>query len=111
MTRQEYLNAYDGTDKAHRVYYGQFVNKTVKALVTNGIGLDALVASQDPHFNDIPLAVWDNVGIALQYRSGVRAQFQRLGDFVTPSGLVCILKEAARQIVEDHNRPTKRSTP
>ena len=49
----------------------------------------------DPHFNDIPLATWDRIGF--MYR-GLGPEFEKLGDFMSSAGLVCVLKEAARQV-------------
>lgn len=42
-------------------YYDQFVNDQILAYVEGTIGFDRIVNSKDPHFNDIPLRLWDNI--------------------------------------------------
>lgn len=111
FTRKDYMN------KActHREYYGQFVNDGVIRLVLHRIGRKAILGSTDPHFNDIPLHRWDALcGFDGRPYSGgtftggavyplVAAKFKELGQHVSPSDLLCVLKEAARQIKEDHD--------
>ncbi len=96
MTRQEYLieNTRDG---AHREYYGQFVDQSTINRVCRSIGKGRIKASTDPHFNDIPLGTWDRLGIN---STTLQAKMKALGDYPTAAGLVCIAKEAARQIAE-----------
>lgn len=92
-TRKEYL------DKkcTHAEFYGQFVNESVKRYVLSGIGKDAILNSNDENFNDIPLSMWDAIGPRLL----LPISFKSIGDITTLSGLVCIAKEAARQIKEE----------
>lgn len=104
MTRKEYIEApytndADATAR-HRAYYGQFVTPGVRAMVLRAIGEAALLASKDPHFNDIPLKWRDALMPVWPFKlaKAVRAQ----GDYPTLAGAVCIAKEAARQIVEAH---------
>ena len=90
-----------GADKskrmaAHRRYYGQFVTSGTISRVVNAIGADVLRASKDPHFNDIPLALWDRLVPGLPGSGG----FSKAGDYYTASGGVCLAKEAARQWLE-----------
>lgn len=87
MTREEYMNAVDKA-AAHRQYYGQFVSDTVRQVVASRIGRAAILASTDPHFNDIPLKRWDDLYPVL-HRAGWSL-----------SDVVCTAKEAARQIKE-----------
>lgn len=99
MTRQEYLSFAadrEAAQAAHRRYYGQFVNQRTIDYVVRAIGSDALLASTDPHFNDIPLSKWDN----LVPRLPLAASLRDAGDYMTLCGGVCIAKEAARQYVE-----------
>ena len=93
FTRKQYLNG----ECTHRQYYGQFVNAGTKARVLSGIGLEALKKSTDPHFNDIPLNKWDNLVLHCPGSSG----FAKAGDYYTLAGGVSLLKEAARQILDD----------
>ena len=91
FTRADYL-----ADKCtHQQYYAQFVSEVAKNLVARHIGLDRIKASKDPHFNDIPLARWDQIA-----HGGIpRAiAFKDVGDTSTLAGNVCIAKEAARQL-------------
>jgi len=97
MTRKEYLDAEDQR-KAHRQYYGQFVTEQHKSLVLNRIAdIQKLKASKDSSFNDIPLVLWDRIAAQSICPS---ERMRSVGDFPTLSGGVCILKEAARQLIE-----------
>lgn len=107
LTRKSYL---DG-EVTHREYYAQFITKSMIQDVKTMIGVDAIKASKDEHLNDIPLKQWDSL-------SGTRFEMGRLvnrplipksfgdlvrsvGDNVSPSTLVCVYKEIARQIQEN----------
>ena len=96
-TRAEYMedSKTDGL-AAHRRYYGQFVTDGTKFRVLQSIGLDRLMQSTNPHFNDIPLPLWDRLTPKLPGSEG----FAKAGDYYTLSNGVCLAKEAARQIVE-----------
>lgn len=96
-TRAEYMkdSQTDGA-AAHRRYFGQFVTTGTKHWVLSAIGLDRLKASTDPHFNDIPLALWDKLTPQLPGSAG----FAKAGDYYTLANGVCLAKEAARQIIE-----------
>lgn len=92
----------------HRIYWGQFVTEGVKKLVLQHIPKEELMASVDPHFNDIPLQMWDQMHAwvpqhvkraiaesnATMYAPGTQGRFFSLSD------MTCLLKEAAQQIVE-----------
>ncbi len=92
FTRKQYINK----ECTNEQYYGQFVNAGTKARVLSGIGLDALKKSTDPHFNDIPLHKWDG----LVANCPGSAAFSKAGDYYTLAGGICLLKEAARQVLE-----------
>ena len=92
FTRKQYINK----ECTHEQYYGQFVTDGTKARVLSGIGLDALKKSNDPHFNDIPLHEWDG----LVANCPGSAAFSKAGDYYTLAGGICLLKEAARQVLE-----------
>lgn len=90
-TRQDYLNG----KVSHQDYYGQYVDEIVKRDVLWTISKDKILSSEDDDsFNDIPLRYWDS----LPAWSIVAAKMRKRGDFLTPAGLVCVAKEAARQI-------------
>ena len=91
-TRKDYMS-----DKCtHEEYYGQLVTQRMKEHVARAIP-QGIARSTDPAFNDIPLATWDRIGS--MYHS-LGPEFKKLGDFMSASGLVCTLKEAARQVKE-----------
>ena len=101
-TQQQYMN----NECTHREYYAQFVTQRIRKIVADRIGKDAILASTDEHFNDIPLREWDAVIGFSDYRPsinntlGLAAHFRECGDCVSASGLTCVMKEAARQIKE-----------
>ena len=94
--RHDYVNG----KVTHRDYYGQFVTPEAKAIVTASIPVERLIASTDRHFNDIPLQKWDRMPAP----RSLNEKMKRCGDYLTLAGKVCILKEAAQQIVEDTKR-------
>lgn len=121
MTRKQYMEESskvfrEGGDtmEVHRRYYAQFVNESTVSAVSRHIGLDRLLASTDPHFNDIPLREWDSLcGFTV-----VGSRVMRFGPPAFPYGhywkevgdsgpalsdFGCIAKEAARQAVEQAN--------
>lgn len=98
ITRQQYLNK----QATHEEYYSQFVTPFIKKIVENHIGLDKIKDSNDHHFNDIPLRLWDNASNWLKYYPTVFNQLKEAGDYATLAGLVCILKQAARELKEEN---------
>lgn len=113
FTRKDYMAA--PSPEAHRRYYAQFVTPAVLQLVRSRIGGKTIKQSTDPHFNDIPLSRWDALESSLRLlclscmgdingpvsvnATGQRSISWSLGD------AVCIAKEAARQIKDDHTTP------
>lgn len=86
---------------AHRRYYAQFVTPYVLSLVRARIGVDRIKASTDRHFNDIPLRLWDQLHPALvQGVANIGAKINGAGFGVSLSDIVCVAKEAAKQIKE-----------
>ena len=91
FTRKDYMS-----DKCtHAEYYGQLVTQGMKDHIVRAIP-QALAKSVDPVFNDIPLSTWDRLGMAYSLRD----EFKALGDIKSDAGMVCVLKEAARQVKE-----------
>lgn len=90
-TRKQYMNG----ECTFREYYSQFVNEAVKSQVLLTIGKEALLKSKDGHLNDIPLKKWDRI------RPHTLNRLHEAGDSPTLAGAVCIVKEAARQIIEE----------
>ena len=91
-TRKDYMSH----KCTHAEYYGQLVTQGMKEHVARAIP-QALAKSTDPHFNDISLTTWDRLGMMY----GLRSEFKELGDFRSKAGIVCVLKEAARQVKEE----------
>lgn len=94
FSRKEYMDR----KCSHREYYAQFVDESVRKLVASTIGIERIRKSKDEHLNDIPLKNWDTV--AFNIHKGVYEKMKLAGDFRSNAGDTCILKEAARQIVE-----------
>lgn len=78
-------------------YYGQFVSDWTVAYVVSHIGEEALLNSNNPHLNDIPLAKWDK----LTARMPVAIRFADAGEIPSLGVLVCIAKTAARRYIEE----------
>ena len=93
MTRKEYIA---NSSELHRQYNAQFVNNSIKVAVKNYFGIDALLNSNDKHLNDIPLEQWDSVGT--RFKSHLNKEMKKQGDFVSMAGIVCVMKEAAKQL-------------
>jgi hypothetical protein len=90
----------------HREYYAQFVDNQVLNIVASMVGVRTICESTDEHLNDIHLAVWDHTAMALTRacRAVSRSRFEEMGDIATQSGVVCVAKEAARQIRDDNRK-------
>lgn len=119
MTREEYLAI---NPSPHREYWGQFVNEGVKKKVLSEIGLERLMKSKDIHLNDIPMKKWDWLGgFIMGIHNGTQEVMMRpqtpydllpvdfkllkkMGEGVSPASMVCIYKEAGRQIIEENGR-------
>lgn len=82
---------------SHEEYYAQFVTPDIIRKVKRFIGVVAIKNSRDRSFNDIRMRRWDV--ITMPYET--QELMSMVGDFLTPAGKVCILKEAARQIKEE----------
>lgn len=52
--------------------------------------------SKDKHFNDIPLSVWDNIGLCYFDDRVCRDVFKARGDLWSRAGMVCALKRQAK---------------
>lgn len=106
MTREEYLNTGETREErtaAFAAYYAQYVTPAVRALVVSRIGFPALFESRDHHFNDIRFESWDKLESAC--RSLVSTTMLKAnGEMWSRSSSVCILKVAARQIVDLHTK-------
>lgn len=98
FTRKDYM---DGRCD-HRRYYAQFVTPAVFRMVERRFTAERLVRCSDQsYFNTIPLHQWDMMVPTLE-RMVDRRLMKELGEGWSLGTGVCILKEAARQIVENH---------
>lgn len=103
FTRSDYMEK----RCSHRAYYGQFVSSHVKQLVVDRIGLPRLMASKDEHLNDIPLQLWDSFWVShtpsmhIKPPLTIGALLREAGEGNSASTGTCILKEAARQVIEE----------
>lgn len=97
FTREDYLNK----RCTHRQYYSQFVTDSIKQTVLRAFSIDKLVSSykEDDHLNSIPLQSWDMIA----YKPLLKIPMKSCGDYLTKAGAVCIFKEAAYQIIEEHD--------
>ena len=80
----------------HQDYYGQFVTVALKQSVLRSIGFDRIIESRDEYFNNIPLAEWDRCNIP----SDAMDKMKEAERYISKCNMVCLLKEAARQIKE-----------
>ena len=64
-TRKDYMDGLKEMDgKArHDLYYAQFVTPAVVNRVLSDVSIKQIMQSEDPHFNDIPLRIWDHLGL------------------------------------------------
>lgn len=91
FTRSQYMNR----QCSHRQYYSQFVGENTKRTVKAAFG-DRLEKSTDEHFNDIGLSAWDILPQAYDISLVKKYNYN-----LTLSDRVCIMKEAARQVLEE----------
>lgn len=82
--------------KHHNDFYAQFVSEAHKRAILEFIGRDAIVASRDPHFNDIPLAKWDRLPRILNAE-----KVKALGGNLSISTFTCVYKQAARHLQKE----------
>lgn len=97
FTRKDYLDK----NCNHREYYSQFVTEYIKSIVASKFGLEKLQKAyrQDKNLNTISLDQWDHLTHRLP--RSVAASLKEHGDYLTLAGGVCILKEAAKQLVTE----------
>jgi len=109
-TRKNYLADQCTFDE----YYDQFVSEKTKREVLQHINLTDVLNSKDIHLNDIPMKKWNGIsgfrfsGGKLVTRPMIRhdlvKKIRSFGDTITPSVMVCIYKQSARQLQKDHTK-------
>ena len=116
FTREEYLgySTLDGSYSkerawdAHCRYYSQFDCGALRSCVP--FKIERLLGSTDKYFNDLPLKAWDNAVQAIPVFVWKHVNAACSG--TTPKGYyrwslsdgVCLLKQAARNMVQEHER-------
>ena len=96
-TRKQYLN----NKCTFEEYYSQLVSESTKKTVLNYFSKEELekMYKKDNHFNSVSLDIWDNIGAIANRRENLSSKFKELDDYCTLAGLVCVVKTAARQII------------
>ncbi len=106
FTRAQYLNK----ECTHREYWAQFVTAGMKSMVARNFSLERLQRSQNEYFNDVTvLSDWDimrgNTFAMLDLKKWREIQYPEYTDPTSigwsMSDNTCLLKEAARQLVEE----------
>jgi hypothetical protein len=108
--RQEYME----NKVTHREYYGQYVTEDIKQMVVKRFSVEELkdALEYDEHLNNIPLRNWDILAsIFTLYLNIFREQLKKNGDDYSLAGGVCILKEAAKQVVEENTTAEEKLNP
>lgn len=121
LTRADYMAAL----VTHSEYYAQFVTEATRRHVTQRFSADELTEAltKDKHLNSIALQHWDRltwhpVDPTQRWSAGFNDRFyssipydeqvvKRVGEISSRAVLVCIAKEAARQIVDRHTQNQK----
>ena len=96
ISRKQYTKG----EFTHREYYAQYVGDHERNLVLKKLGLKRLEKHFQADFQDdrIELSEWDALMPFIQ------PDFRSRDDFPTIAGLVCVLKEAALQVVEQEKQ-------
>jgi hypothetical protein len=103
-TRQQYL----ANECTHDEYYRQFVDDFILHIVEQVFTLPVLrtAYAEDPVFNTIPLKRWDTLTSTIFYYSKCQDKLKQSGDTFSLGTGVCILKAAAKILVEQHSQRT-----
>lgn len=105
FTRKQYLNK----ECTHSEYYAQFVTEGMRKMVIQRITLERLQRSTRESFNDIPMLNWDAMK-DMTFRMLDQKKWREIQypEYTDPRSIgwsycdnVCLLKEAARQLVEE----------
>ena len=101
ITREDFVS---GKNTFHE-YYGQFVTEAIKRDVLSKISMEELLKSTDPHLNDIALKRWEKIPAYVNY-----AAIRATGDVnaQTISNFICVVKTAAKQLIESHHENNKK---
>ncbi len=106
FTRQDYLDH----RVSHEEYYSQFVTDYIKKCVQAHFGIDELARAHqgDRYFDNIPLNQWDAIALIPDtWNKDFQEKMLAIGDFISLGTRVWVLKEAARQLVEERNKESQ----
>lgn len=101
-------------EQAHREYYAQFVTPEIVRAVAAKFGSN-LFKSNDPYLNDVvpikphnyrgdTLGAWDLLALNLNLSTKLNNKLRACNDFYSQDCGVCVLKEAARQIIDNQKK-------
>ena len=101
ITREDFVS---GKNTFHE-YYSQFVTEAIKRAVLRQITMEKLLESTDPDLNDIALKRWEVIPANVNY-----AAIRAAGDVnaQTISNFICVVKTAAKQLIESHHENNKK---
>ncbi len=94
FTRKDYLEG----RCSHRDFYGQIVERAGLVFPSDHALVQRARRSTDPHYNDIPLALWGSAAVSA--KPAITRALKETGDFWSLAGGVCTIKEAVRRVVE-----------
>ena len=90
-------------DISHHDYYMSIANRLgMGHEVIGGKVMDRVRKSADPHYSDIPLEEWDNIGYRVFGNPGslgINKAFKWADDRDSLAGRVCLLKAIAREAI------------
>ena len=105
-SRQDYLNHQVSLEE----YYGQFVTDYIKRCVQAHFGIEMIACAYqgNRYFDNIPLNQWDAITLIPDtWNKDFQEKMLATGDFISLGTRVWVLKEAARQLVEERNRESR----
>lgn len=100
FTRYDYLSQ----QCSHADYYGQFDSPAVRRAILRVIPMSDLMASRDPHMNDIKLSRWGNIrldGAALRKLTIANGHAGVSHYVYSQSDIVCLAKEVAKRMINE----------
>jgi hypothetical protein len=105
LTYKQYYACLNGLDaqarhNLHHQYYSQFVNDRIINLVLSEFTVGELKESyaQDIHMNTLSLQRWDRISYVWMFIS--KSLIKDLGAWTSSCNAICILKTAARIIID-----------
>lgn len=96
ITYQEYKQ---DSNNLHDAYYEQFVTEEIIRLVRRRFSTNTLKKAGDS-FNGIDIRRWDALAVAIDTKD-MRDRVKAVGGWWSLADRVCILKAAAKRVVEE----------